>query len=602
MLSKFSNFLNSKVFIVFTVTLMLVILFSQADHYYGYTSKKEKEYTNIVSDGTGYYAYLPQYIVFPDSSHFSFTDDIHAKYPDKKYFSMISTDTVKNQLYSKFYVGTPFLQTPFYFVAHKLHQWNDWKGDGYQLGYRFSIQLAALFYWLIGVVALFQLFGRLGFNRFSILVGIFIITFGTNLNLYTSYYVSMSHVYSFSMIACLLNVGQRWSIEKKSKDLLWMFLVIGLIFIIRPINVLVILLIPFFFQSFNHFWLTVKQTLIEKKGIVLLSVFLMCIPLIVQFAVLYHQTSSFGINTYPNEGFTNKFTPQFLNVLFSYQKGFFVYAPAMIILFFALFYLFKKGTGYFLVGWSFTTLIWLYVICSWWYWDYGGGLGMRAMIEMLPLFMFPILYLFKFGNKLIVGFATFIFISGIYLYQIFQVQYIGEIIDSIKIEKKDFWNVFLKTDKRYRWTMIFDRQREILDEGNHEIEWTLSFTEDGWKVIQNKDSVNVYQTEHESKFIVNYQPNKSELNFKGKFIGKVKLNSTEYVPFFNIRYLTEEHQLVEESIFTIGSIVEHHDEFEYFEVDVNHLIKNKPITRIEFSYNKGGGNSVFENLVFEKYK
>lgn len=581
---------------------MLVILFSQADHHYGYTSKNEKGYTNIVSDGTGYYAYLPQYFVFPDSSHFTFTDDIHAKYPDKKYIDMISTDIVKNQLYSKFYVGTPFLQAPFYFIAHKLHQWNNWKGDGYQLGYRFSIQLAAHFYWLIGVIALFQLFGRLGFNRFSILVGIVIITFGTNLNLYASYYVSMSHVYSFSMIACLLNVGQRWAIEKKSKDLFWMFLVIGLIFIIRPVNVLVILLIPFFFQSFNHFWLTVKQTLIEKKGIILLAVFLMSIPLVVQFAVLYHQTSSFGINTYPNEGFTNKFTPQFFNVLFSYQKGFFVYAPAMIILFISLFYLFCRGTSFFLVGWVLTTFIWLYVICSWWYWDYGGGLGMRAMTEMLPLFLFPILYLFKFGNRLIVALATIIFIGGIYLYQVFQVQYISGIIDCCKIEKKDFWNVFMKTEKRYRLVMVFDRQREHLENVDHEIVCSLSFSEKGWKVIENRDSVKVIPSEYESNFYVNYYPLSNEARFKGKFKGKVKLNSTEHVPFFNIRYLTDEHQIVEESIFTAGSIVEHHDEFEYFEVDVNHLIINKSIARIEFSYNNGGGNSVFENLVFEKYK
>ena len=141
--------INSRLFTGVVVLFMLITLFSQADHRYGYTSNIEKVPTPIASDGSGYYAYLPQYVVYPDSVHFSFYDDIHTKYPDKRFFDMLLIDHEKQQASDKFYTGTALMQLPFYYVAHKLHQWNGWDADGYQLGYRFSIQLAGLFYWLL---------------------------------------------------------------------------------------------------------------------------------------------------------------------------------------------------------------------------------------------------------------------------------------------------------------------------------------------------------------------------------------------------------------------------------------------------------------------
>lgn len=599
--SKIKQFLNSKGFAIFVISLAVVIMFSQADHRFGYTSSTEKENTCIITDGTGYYIYLPQYIVYPDSTNFTFTKHLANKYPGSRFFEMLSFDDRTQKVRSKFYSGTAILQLPFYWLTHKIHQWNSWEADGYSLGYRFSIQLAALFYWVIGIIALFRLFGRLGFQRFAILLGIIIITFGTNLNYYTSFYVTMSHVYSFAMISCFLNVAHLWATKQKDTHFFWMLLLIGIIGVLRPVNILVVLMLPFFFDSLKGFWESLRELFVSKIYALTIGIFLLLIPIVIQLFVQFDQSRTLSLYTYVEEGFANAFTPQFWNVLFSYHKGFFIYAPVMFILFIGLYFFIRYSSRYFSIGWFTCTAIWLYVICSWWCWDYGGGLGMRALIEMLPLFLFPILYLFKFGNRIVLILSSVVIIGGVYFYQLFQIQFNNDIISCCKMDKENFWNVFMKTDKRYRWMVDYDEMRESLPSKDYQIRFLASLENHQWKVIENKDSLKIQPSEFESIYYLNYFTQPTDVVFKGRFKGKVKLNDKDGNPFINIRYLNE-NQLVEESVFTIGSLIDTPYSFQSFELEVNHELKNKSITRIEFVLNNVDTSPTYKNFVFENYK
>lgn len=590
--------INSRLFTGVVVLLMLITLFSQADHRYGYTSKIEKGPTPIASDGSGYYAYLPQYVVYPDSVHFSFYDDIHTKYPDKRFFDMLLIDHEKQQASNKFYTGTVLMQLPFYYVAHKLHQWNGWDADGYQLGYRFSIQLAGLFYWLLGVLALFRLFMAQGFSRFSILLAVGAITFGTNLNMYVSYWVSMSHVYSFSMVACFLAVAYRWTHEYRPSALIWMLFFLGMIAVVRPVNVLVVCMVPFLFTDLKSFWRRFLETFQKQWKPLALGVLLFLIPISIQVLVQYHQTGKMGLYTYKEEGFTNALTPQFWNVLFSFEKGFFVYAPIMLLLFPGLYYFYRKSSPHFFMGWLITTFVWLYAVSSWWCWDYGGGLGMRALVEFLPLFFFPLICLFKYAGNWLKSVTVIFAAYSIYVYQVYQFQFNESILHSSQMNKHYFWYIFGKTDLRYKWMIDFDLMREKLPEESVKPRWKLGFSKKGWEVLDAPPDSTLVSTGVFSEIpFANYTVPEGQTQFMGVFEGEVHLKNPEKNPFLSIRYLNDAG-LVEESFLTIGSDIDDPYRFEAFRVEANHPIAGKGITRIELIYNQAGGELDIRNATF----
>ena len=601
MFDKIVPFLNSKIFAVFTVLLLLLMLFSQADHRFGYTSSKEKDFNPILSDGNGYYAYLPQYIVYPDSAKFGFFKHVDRLYPQKKYFEMLEQNSATNSAKNKFYIGTALLQAPFYYIAHQFHVWNNWKADGYSLGYRFSIQIAALFYWLIGIVALLSLFTRLGFSRFSILLAIVGITFGTNLNMYTSYWVSMSHVYSFSMVACFLNIAQRWVISNKSKELILAFFILGLIAIIRPINILVILLLPFFFASFSAFANRLKNLFLKQYFQLATGVFLAAIPLFLHLLVQFDQNGTWSLYSYGDEGFTNALTPQFLNVLFSFHKGFFIYAPIMLLAILGLYFFRKYAKSYFFIGWCLTVFIWLYVISAWWCWDYGGGLGMRALIELLPLFLFPILYLFQYAGRFVLILSAIIFCGGIYFYQLFQFQFNTDILHYGEMNYHYFKYIFHKKEKRYRWMVDFDLMREKLPERKLKTQWKANMVSSAnWKNFPLEKSGNVQLDTVDNIPTLVYFPRKEENRFVASLKGEIKLNSPDCNPLLSVKYFNDK-ELVEETASTIGSNIDNPSVFEGFQLEINHNIKQKNFSRIEMVYRDGGCVSDFKQVEFTKY-
>ena len=577
---------------------MAVIFFSQADRKFGYTSSSPKQDVCILSDGTAYYAYLPQYLVYGGKEQYQFAHEIDLKFPGKNLFSMLKFDPETGKLSNKFYIGTALAQSPFYFVAHKLHQWNEWDADGYQLGYRFSIQLAAIFYWLIGVYALFKLFRRLQFSRSSILVGIILVSLGTNLNYYISYLPSMSHAYSFGMVACFLNVAHCWVHKNEQKYLVLAFFLLGLITVIRPVNFLVVLIVPFMFESFHLFWLRLKELVLKKWFFMLLSILLFILPVFLNVLVIYDQFGEFGLYTYQDEGFSNVLHPEFFNVLFSYQKGFFIYAPVMFCLFIALFFFIKHAKKYFLIGWSLCVVIWLYAISSWWCWDYGGGLGMRAMIELLPLFIFPFLYMFKYGGKIINGLSGVIFILGIALYQVFQIQYNNYIIHCCEMNKERFWDVFLKTNDRFRWKLDFDAMREKLDDSDLKTEFNLRKNKLQWDIENVLEPKTWFSFDEASPIL---HMDSATTDFKAIIQGEILLNSPEINPFVKLEYFSND-VFVEESIFTIGSNVLDPYHFEKFKITVNHNLVEKNLNKVKIQFLDGGGNPIYKHLLITKFK
>lgn len=583
------TFINSKLFVRSCLGILCLILFIQSDRRFGYTSKEAKNNYNIVSDGTGYFSYLPQYFVYPDSANFSFQKTITQKYPDADFFSMLYLDTTKHTFYNKFYIGTALLQSPFYAIAHGYQVISNGEADGYSLGYRFSIQLAALFYWLVGVIALFSLFQRLDYSRFTVLVGIICITLGTNLNYYLVYNPSYSHVYSFCFIALFLNFAHLWSQTRALKHLIYLTLCIAIIAIIRPVNILVIFILPFFFTNWQSFRSEVKNLFQKHLKWIAICLIIGLIFIFIQLLSQYHQTQQWTLYSYKSEGFSNILHPQVWNMLFSYEKGYFIYSPFMILLFPAIYFLKKNGSTYFFWGWTFVVVFSLYIIASWWDWTYGGGLGNRPFIDFLPLYLFALLAILKYAKKYVKIVLSLFIITAITLYQIFQIQFNKNILLYSGMNQTKFWTVFLKTDARYSWMLQYDYEK-IPTSKLSEIK-TFEYKNGEWNTAELTDTTLTFIS-HQDEFVV-FSGSKKIPTY-ARLEGEVNIYNQANNPTIEVNYYSK-GKLIHKSEQPLGNKIDHVNSFEPIYLEFNPKT-TKPLDSIQFRLFHYGERNDYKNF------
>jgi hypothetical protein len=433
-----------------------MVYFVQGDRFFGYTSKLPKTPINVTSDGTGYYAYLPHYVVYNSNNPFDFIDTIVKKYPNKNLNSMLGFDNDRKLVTNKFYVGTPLLQSPFYIAAHHIIKITGQKADGYSRGYRLSIQLASLFWVLTGCVALIHFLHSLGVSNVSSALATLLIAFGTNLNTYAVYVPSMSHVYSFAMIALFLYVASKWSESQNVRRFILMCLLLGIIAILRPVNLLIILFLPFLFDNFTSFLIPIKELIIKKLPLFSVGAIIFALLVFIQLFVHHDLCGTWSLYTYSGEGFDNWYKPQFFNVLFSSEKGFFLYGPVLLFMLPGIYCLFKTKGMYFTTGWILFILSLLYIISSWWDWAYGGSLGMRPLVEFLPLFVIPIAFLMDqlFGWK---RHLYWVFSGACVIqFQFFQYQFNQHILPYSHVSWEQLARIKWKTAPRFEWMFYYD--------------------------------------------------------------------------------------------------------------------------------------------------
>jgi hypothetical protein len=198
----------------------------------------------------------------------------------------------------------------------------------------------------------------------------------------------------------------------------------------------------------------------------LLAILLFIIPMIPQAIYWKIITGNWFFYSYPGEKFFFD-NPKLFDFLFSYRKGWFVYTPMMILAVAGLFYLRK-----FAKEWMFilpiTLIVVLYVLSSWWTWWYGGGYGMRAMIQFYAFLAFPMAALFehmqqstplKWSRNLIV--VAFIWYSLLQSYQYKKVY-----IHWDSMSKDTYWLIF---GKKSLTQEELDRYDSTLDPPDYEL-------------------------------------------------------------------------------------------------------------------------------------
>ncbi len=321
-------------------------------------------YTNktISGDGVGYYEYLPSIFIHNDFVKKNSSDEEIADFIERtKNFGVYNK--IDDKWVNKYPCGTALLESPFFFIAKILTPTENSYEDGYQKPFHQAIYLAAVFYVLLSIVFLRKLLSLYGFKLFTICFSQILMILSTSIVQYATLNASFSHIFSLFAITAFMYFIKLFFSQLNNRAFLIACILLGTIIIIRQINGFIILFVPFLAGSWENFSNGVLF-LFKKWHFLFVGIILCFLVISIQLFAWYFQTGYFIVYSYQGEGF-NWLEPRIIDILFSYRKGLFIYAPITFIGLFGLIYFVKEKKYFELFSWIFFFGTLSYLLSSW---------------------------------------------------------------------------------------------------------------------------------------------------------------------------------------------------------------------------------------------
>ncbi|MFT6443044.1 MAG: hypothetical protein ACJASM_002602 [Salibacteraceae bacterium] len=188
-------------------------------------------------------------------------------------------------------------------------------------------------------------------------------------------------------------------------------LTLGMIVLVRPTNLVIILIIPFLLgntEGLRMFWRQLfknrAKNFIYGTAGALLIIFNL-------FLIWKWESGSWLVWSYGGEGFTF-LSPHIIASLFSFRVGLFVHTPILILSIVGLVYLYKSNT-FQAFWWALYFIVNCWVISSWWAWDYESAFGNRPYTEHLIFILLPLFTLLQKRKVWTYSFIGLFFIVGL---------------------------------------------------------------------------------------------------------------------------------------------------------------------------------------------
>lgn len=408
----------SKVFanLLLTVTILISSLFYLL---------QGRNSTVFYGDALGYYLYLPTSIIYHnlgkpetlpenkgiDRSINSYIADMIAQQPE----------SAKGFLVNQYTYGTAFFELPFFATVHLFQILSGGNTNGFAAPYSNAIRLSSVFYLLLGLYFLFRSLLEFVQRNVAIAASCFLLI-GSNLFWFSFYQAGMAHMPLFFLYALLLFLTIRLHKHPQITFFVFAGLAAGFITVIRPSDVLC-LLIPLLYGVYNRASLAAKIQFVKTnyRGMAI-AILCFVIPLIPQLLYWEKYTGSFVYDSYVGQSF-DFLHPKIIEGLFGFKNGWLAYSPLMIFSLAGLlcFAMYKKLIPVIAV----LLPVYIYVIYSWWSYNYINGFGSRPMIHLYPLLAVPFSALlqwvsarYKIGTVLLV--SVLMFCSFVNIKQSFQ--------------------------------------------------------------------------------------------------------------------------------------------------------------------------------------
>lgn len=399
--------------------------------------------TLLQVDARGYYAYLPSLLLDGDPNLGSF-DRIEREtyYRPELFYEYRSAHN--GRTIDKYWGGTALMQTPFFLGAHAYAHLTGNVTDGWSKPYMLAVGLAAIAWVVLGLWCTAKLLATYAVRDGWIAFTLVAFAFGTNLFYYAVVAPGMSHAYSFGLCSAFLLLARRLALAPRGIHFVVLGALLGAIVLVRPVNGLVVLALPIFFEGtaqVQRAWDLLKRSPLIVAASVLVFV---CIAGL-QFLYYHAATGDWFVYSYGNEGF-NWTDPHIADILWSYRKGLFVYLPILLISLVGLWPLWERSRTSVKL-WAAFFLLLTYVLSCWWNWWYGGSFGSRVYVEFFALFALPFaLALQRLPRPWRTAFIT----VAVVLVVVCQVQTYQMRYGSIHWENMDrerYWEEFLRVDR-----------------------------------------------------------------------------------------------------------------------------------------------------------
>jgi hypothetical protein len=410
----------------------------------------------IKSDGQGYYDYLPSIFIHRDLVR----KDVGVQ-NDTLRFSRIKSLSVyidyDAHKVNKYPCGTAFLQLPFFIYTYFTTIDNGDDQDGYQSPYQKTIFHATLFYLFLSIFFLKKILNLYQIEQWVIFISQLLLVLATNVTHYANMEASFSHIYSLFAITAFFYFTKSYFLSIKLNYFLLSCLFLGLILLIRQINIISVLFIPFLAGSYSD----LKKGaiyLFHNPGKLLTGMFLISSVFVIQCMCWYLQTGYFLLYSYQGEGF-NFSNPELFSILFSYRKGLFVYTPVLLICMSGVLWMLYTKKYYLVFTWAFFFGILTYILSSWWCWYYGASYGLRAFIDFYSVFFICFAIMLNELRMRIIVVAISLLMIPVNIIQTYQ--YKEFILSWTHMTKEKYWKVFLKTDEKYKgllWKKTINNQ------------------------------------------------------------------------------------------------------------------------------------------------
>ena len=369
---------------VFCISIVLITAFI-------FHPKWKSKYTEATLswDVSGYYMYLPAMFIYKDIKECKFLPSIITKYGPTPEIQQGFMHQPSGHFVMKYPMGQALLMSPFFFIGHLIALMSGSETDGFSQIYQTSIGIGMLTYSILGIYFLYLVLIRSFADKIAALT-LMIIVLGTNYLLYASTDQAMTHGPLFFLYSFLIYLSYRFYEDQRLKWLLLSGLTCGLMTLIRPTE-LISVLIPIFWglQSMADLKERIQLFRSKYKWVIYSFVALLSI---VSLQVLYwkYVTNEWVVYSYQDQGFSF-LSPHFKDFTFSFSSGWLMYTPMMILAVLGLPFLITKGKNP--IVWVFSILAY-YIVCSWDVWDYGGNSG-RDMVQYYPLLAISVGTLFQ---------------------------------------------------------------------------------------------------------------------------------------------------------------------------------------------------------------
>jgi hypothetical protein len=435
-------------------------------------------------DAFGYYLYLPGKFIYHDLTKLEWLPGILEQYrPTGELYQTIALPN--GNFAMKYLMGLSILYTPFFFLGHWAAGWLGYAQDGFSAPYPLAICFGAWVYAFAGFLLFRKVLLRF-FSEPATAVTLLLVGLATNYPQYVVVDSAMTHGFLFAVYALVLYLIVKWH-ERPSLPLAFCIgLVIGLSCITRPTEGVMLFLALLWLMKDDSKWAFFKQSPAHLTCAII-GGFLGILPQLLYWKAV---TGNWIFDVGAKFLF---FRPHW-QVLFGWEKGWFIYTPVAILMVVGMFFMrpypFRKAVLTF-------ALLNIWIVIAWSDWRYGASYSCRALVQSYPVMALPLAIIVQklMARRLkLVALAGFAFLMYLNLFQIWQYNH-KSILHYNDMNRRYYRAIFLNSSPSPLDMSLLDTGEMIDDESDFEV-----------KNVFKSDSTYLVHKEKDAKAVVFEKP------------------------------------------------------------------------------------------------